>query len=46
MPELTWPRQAGALSLHLPTATSIEQAFTWRNSPDVTRWLLLTTVTG
>lgn len=44
MPELTWPRQAGPLTLRLPTAESIRQALTWRNSPEVTRWLLLTTV--
>lgn len=44
MAELTWPRQSGPLTLHVPTAASVEQALTWRNSPDVTRWLLLTTV--
>lgn len=43
-PELTWPRQAGPLALRPPAAQDIERALTWRNSPEVTRWLLLTTV--
>jgi len=44
MSELTWPRQAGPLTLRPPTVQDIEQALTWRNSQEVTRWLLLTTV--
>ena len=42
--DLAWPRQAGPLSLRPPTPDDIAQALTWRNSPEVTRWLLLTTV--
>ena len=41
---LIWPRESGPLSLRPPTDADIEQALTWRNSPEVTRWLLLTTV--
>lgn len=44
MPELSWPRAAGPLTLRPPTARDIEQVLTWRNDPAVTRWLLLTTV--
>ena len=42
--DLAWPRQAGPLSLRPPTPDDIAQALTWRNSPEVTRWLLLTAV--
>lgn len=44
MPELAWPRQAGPLTLLPPTPQALDQVLTWRNSPEVTRWLLLTTV--
>lgn len=44
MPELSWPRVAGPLTLHPPTARDVEQVLTWRNDPVVTRWLLLTRV--
>ena len=44
MVELAWPRLAGPLSLRPPTPEDLEQALTWRNSPEVTRWLLLTAV--
>lgn len=44
MPELTWPRQAGPLTLHLPTREGLDHVLRWRNSPEVTTWLLLTTV--
>lgn len=44
MPELTWPRQAGPLTLRPPTAHDVEQVLTWRNDPAVTRWMLLTAV--
>ena len=42
--DLAWPRQAGPLSLRPPTPDDIAQALTWRNRPEVTRWLLLTAV--
>ena len=41
---LIWPRESGPLSLRPPTEADLEQALTWRNRPEVTRWLLLTTV--
>ena len=44
MPELAWPRQDGPLTLAPPTAADLDQVLTWRNSPEVTRWLLLTAV--
>lgn len=43
-PEISWPRAAGPLELRLPTPADIDQVLTWRNSPDVTRWLLRTQV--
>lgn len=44
MPDLTWPRRADHLTLRPPTERDIEQVLTWRNSPEVTRWMLLTRV--
>lgn len=44
MPDIIWPRTAGPLTLCPPTVPDIEQAVTWRNSPEVTCWLLRTTV--
>ncbi|WP_068261405.1 GNAT family N-acetyltransferase [Janibacter limosus] len=44
MPDIIWPRTAGPLTLRPPTVPDIEQALTWRNSPEVTCWLLRTTV--
>lgn len=44
VPELTWPRQAGPLTLRPPTSEDLDQVLTWRNSPEVTRWLLRTVV--
>jgi RimJ/RimL family protein N-acetyltransferase len=43
-PEINWPRPAGPLSLRPPTEADIDQVLTWRNRPDVTRWLLRTRV--
>lgn len=42
--ELAWPRQAGPLTLLPPTPQDLDRVLTWRTSPEVTRWLLLTTV--
>jgi RimJ/RimL family protein N-acetyltransferase len=42
--DVTWPRRAGSLELRLPTATDMDQVLTWRNRPEVTRWLLRTEV--
>lgn len=44
LPELAWPRQAGPLTLRPPTPADLEQVLTWRNRPEVTRWLLRTVV--
>lgn len=44
MRDFAWPRQAGPLALSPPTAEDLDQVLAWRNSPEVTRWLLLTTV--
>lgn len=44
MPDLAWPRQSGPLTLAPPTAEDLDQVLAWRNSPEVTRWLLLTSV--
>lgn len=43
-PEVTWPRPAGPLTLRPPTNADIDQILSWRNLPEVTRWLLRTTV--
>jgi RimJ/RimL family protein N-acetyltransferase len=43
-PDVSWPRTAGALTLRPPTRESIDDILTWRNRPEVTRWLLRTTV--
>ena len=43
-PQILWPRPAGRLDLRLPTPESLEQVLRWRNRPDVTNWLLRTTV--
>lgn len=43
-PEISWPRAAGPLTLRQPTAADIDQVLTWRNRPEVTRWLLRTQV--
>lgn len=39
-----WPRPAGRLELRLPTAELLDRVLEWRNRPEVTRWLLHTTV--
>lgn len=44
LPDPTWPRPAGQLTLVLPTADLIDRVLTWRNDPEVTRWLIRTTV--
>ncbi|MCM3656143.1 GNAT family N-acetyltransferase [Agromyces mediolanus] len=41
---VTWPRPAGRLELHLPTPALLDRVLDWRNRPEVTRWLLTTTV--
>jgi RimJ/RimL family protein N-acetyltransferase len=43
-PDIDWPRSAGALTLELPTPALVDQVLTWRNLPEVTRWLLRTEV--
>jgi RimJ/RimL family protein N-acetyltransferase len=42
-PEL-WPRRTRRLELRPPTAADLDAVLTWRNHPDVTRWLLHTEV--
>ena len=44
IPELGWPRRTERLELRLPTDEAIDEVLRWRNHPDVTRWLLRTTV--
>lgn len=41
---VTWPRTAGPLVLQTPTRDRIDEVLAWRNRPEVTRWLLRTTV--
>ena len=41
---VTWPRTAGALDLRPPTSDDLDQVLVWRNRPEVTRWLLRTSV--
>ena len=43
-PDVTWPRPAGPLVLRPPAREDLEQVLVWRNRPEVTRWLLRTTV--
>ena len=43
-PQVAWPRRAGALELRPPTAADLDEVLAWRNRPEVTRWLLRTTV--
>jgi RimJ/RimL family protein N-acetyltransferase len=43
-PGVAWPRPAGPLVLRPPTSDDLDQVLTWRNLPEVTRWLLRTTV--
>ncbi|KRC58660.1 GCN5 family acetyltransferase [Agromyces sp. Root81] len=43
-PDVQWPRSAGPLVLREPSNTDLDQVLEWRNSPDVTRWLLRTEV--
>lgn len=42
--DVTWPRAAGALVLRPPTSVDLDEVLVWRNRPEVTRWLLRTTV--
>ncbi len=42
--EVRWPRPAGPLQLRPPTNADIDQVLTWRGQPQVTKWLLHTTV--
>ena len=41
---VVWPRSAGPLTLRPPTSADLDQLLAWRNRPEVTRWLLRTTV--
>ena len=41
---VVWPRSAGPLTLRPPTSDDLDQVLAWRNRPEVTRWLLRTTV--
>ena len=43
-PVISWPRRAGPLTLRPPTRVDLDQVLTWRNRPEVTRWLLRTEV--
>jgi RimJ/RimL family protein N-acetyltransferase len=43
-PDVQWPRQAGPVTLRPPTSADIDQVLQWRNSPEVTRWLIRTQV--
>jgi len=42
-PEL-WPRRTERLELRLPTEADLDAVLTWRNLPEVNRWLLRTDV--
>ncbi|MFF2372699.1 GNAT family N-acetyltransferase [Agromyces sp. NPDC058110] len=42
--EVSWPRRAGELELRTPTRDDLEAVLAWRNRPEVTRWLLRTSV--
>ena len=42
-PEL-WPRRTERLELRPPTEADLDGVLAWRNSPEVTRWLLRTVV--
>ena len=42
--DIRWPRQAGRVELRLPTEDSVDRVLEWRTRPDVTNWLLRTTV--
>lgn len=39
-----WPRRTDRLLLRRPTERDLDRLLAWRNHPDVTRWLLHTTV--
>jgi RimJ/RimL family protein N-acetyltransferase len=41
---VAWPRTAGPLVLRPPTNDDLDEVLGWRNRPEVTRWLLRTTV--
>ena len=41
---VAWPRTAAPLVLRPPTIDDLDQVLSWRNDPDVIRWLLRTTV--
>lgn len=43
-PDVDWPRPAGPLVLRTPTRDDLGKVLAWRNRPEVTRWLLRTTV--
>ncbi|WP_210418405.1 GNAT family N-acetyltransferase [Agromyces intestinalis] len=42
--DVSWPIVAGPLVLRPPTSVDLDQVLVWRNRPEVTRWLLRTTV--
>ncbi len=44
MTEARWPRRTRSLELRLPSAADIDELLTWRNHPEVSRWLLRTQV--
>ena len=39
-----WPRHTERLELRPPTEADVEAVLSWRNAPEVTRWLLTTQV--
>ncbi|MFB9310630.1 RimJ/RimL family protein N-acetyltransferase [Agromyces hippuratus] len=42
--DVQWPRPAGPLTLRQPTDADLDQILEWRNTPEVTRWLIRTEV--
>lgn len=43
-PQVAWPRRTGELVLRPPTSDDLDRVLEWRNRPEVTGWLLRTTV--
>ncbi|HWV76213.1 MAG TPA: GNAT family protein [Isoptericola sp.] len=43
-PYVSWPREVGDLRLRVPTSRDVDRVLAWRNEPEVTRWLLRTTL--
>jgi len=43
-PQVAWPRRTGELVLRPPSSDDLDRVLEWRNRPEVTGWLLRTTV--